>query len=152
MVVENMFPLNSGRFATKLDSYTCLGPTAPILQVCSFLVNGKCMRLLLLYPPRADELPVRLLEHDILIDNAVQTRRSAVKSGVNTFCMYHIHGFNMFQIAFPRPGALGLNLRSYLVQQPAGARHDLPPYGTLKVLDTQNIYLKVSRLHPTASI
>lgn len=67
------------------------------------------------------------------------------ESVVVTICMYN-RMFLVFQIVFPRPGALGLNLRSFLVQEPAGARHGLPPYGTLKILDTQYIYLKVSEL------
>lgn len=50
-----------------------------------------------------------------------------------------------FQIVFPQPGALGLNLRSYFAQNPAGARFGLPEYGSLVVLDCQNAWLKVRR-------
>lgn len=48
------------------------------------------------------------------------------------------------QIVFPQPGALGLNLRSYFVQKPAGARLGLPEYGSLVVVDSQNAWLKAS--------
>lgn len=48
------------------------------------------------------------------------------------------------QIAFAQAGALGLNLRTYLAEQPAGARLGLPPYGSLEVLDAQKFYLKAS--------
>ncbi|CAB1107018.1 unnamed protein product [Ectocarpus sp. CCAP 1310/34] len=50
----------------------------------------------------------------------------------------------VYEIAFPQPGALGLNLRTYLAEQPAGARLGLPPYGSLEVLDAQKFYLKAS--------
>ena len=46
------------------------------------------------------------------------------------------------QIVFPRPGALGLNLRSYLVEPTAGARPGLSPYGCLEVLEAQGVYLQ----------
>ncbi|CBN76285.1 expressed unknown protein [Ectocarpus siliculosus] len=48
----------------------------------------------------------------------------------------------VYEIAFPQAGALGLNLRTYLAEQPAGARLGLPPYGSLEVLDAQKFYLK----------
>ncbi|CAN0358422.1 unnamed protein product, partial [Ascophyllum nodosum] len=43
----------------------------------------------------------------------------------------------VYEIVFPRPGALGLNLRSYLVEPTAGARPGLSPYGCLEVLEAQ---------------
>ncbi|CAM9289793.1 unnamed protein product, partial [Scytosiphon promiscuus] len=48
----------------------------------------------------------------------------------------------VYEIAFPRPGALGLNLRSYFAEEAAGARPGLAPYGCLEVLDAQSVYLK----------
>ncbi|CAN0208924.1 unnamed protein product, partial [Ectocarpus sp. 4 AP-2014] len=50
----------------------------------------------------------------------------------------------VYEISFPQPGALGLNLRTYLAEQPAGARLGLPSYGSLEVLDAQKFYLKAS--------
>lgn len=47
------------------------------------------------------------------------------------------------QIVFPRPGALGLNLRSYMVEPTAGARPGINPYGCLEVLEAQGVYLQV---------
>ena len=49
------------------------------------------------------------------------------------------------QISFPRPGALGLNLRSYFAELQAGARPGLPPYGCLELLEAQSVYLRVRR-------
>lgn len=48
-----------------------------------------------------------------------------------------------YQIAFPRPGPLGLNLRSYFAEPQAGARPGLPPYGCLELLEAQSVYLQV---------
>eukprot|EP00903_Cladosiphon_okamuranus_P011783 g11075.t1 len=52
------------------------------------------------------------------------------------------HASLVYEIVFPQPGALGLNLRSYFVQNPAGARLGVPEYGSLVVLDCQNAWLR----------
>eukprot|EP00752_Nemacystus_decipiens_P012140 g10763.t1 len=51
------------------------------------------------------------------------------------------HANLVYEVVFPQPGALGLNLRSYFVQNSAGARLGLPEYGSLVVLDCQNAWL-----------
>lgn len=48
----------------------------------------------------------------------------------------------VYEISFSQPGALGLNLRSFFVLKPAGARLGVPDYGSLVVLDFQNPWLK----------
>ncbi|CAM9313101.1 unnamed protein product [Discosporangium mesarthrocarpum] len=50
---------------------------------------------------------------------------------------------SIFEVFFPGPGALGLNLISLYVQLPAGARPGLPVFGCLEVLEAQHKYLQV---------